>query len=78
MTLNSWSKRATVTRKETIVGQMRDREKFNKYIKQHGSFELYESRISSTAYREHLELRKGRPIPGTEKYTKVTLGLTAK
>lgn len=67
--------KATVSISEAVVGTLKDPEKFARYVKKHNAFELFEKRISSVAYREHLEQRNGKPIPGTEKFTRRTLNL---
>lgn len=67
--------KATASISETTVGQISDFAKFTRYIKQNNAFELLERRVSSVAYREHLAQRKGKPIPGTEPFTRRTLNL---
>ena len=68
-------KLASVSIKDTTVGQLVDMEKFARYVKRNNAFELFERRISSTAFREHLEQRGGKPPPGTERFVKRSLNL---
>ncbi len=59
----------------TQVAQVTDWEKFYRYIHKNKAFYLIQKRVSDVAYRETLEDRKGRDIPGTTPFTKVRLNL---
>jgi len=59
----------------TKVAQVTDWEKFYRYISRNKAFFLLQKRVSDVAYRELLEDRKGRDLPGTEPFTKVGLNL---
>jgi hypothetical protein len=63
--------RATVSRSETLVGQLEDWEKLTRYISRTKNFQLFERRISAAAFRELFE-KKGE-VPGITPFTKVTL-----
>lgn len=64
-------RRATVSRSETIVGQLEDWEALTKYISRTKNYQLFERRISAAAFRELFE-KKGE-VPGVKPFTKVTL-----
>ncbi len=68
-------RRATVSRSETIVGQLEDWEALTKYIWRTKNFQLFERRISAAAFRELFE-KKGE-VPGVKPFTKVTLKHTS-
>ena len=68
-------RRATVSRSETIVGQLEDWEALTKYISRTKNFQLFERRISAAAFRELFE-KKGE-VPGVKPFTKVTLKHTS-
>lgn len=68
-------RRATVSRSETIVGQLEDWEALTKYIGRTKNFQLFERRISAAAFRELFE-KKGE-VPGVKPFTKVTLKHTS-
>lgn len=67
--------KATASITETVVANVDDWDAVNRYISRNKAFYLYERRISSAAYRELLESRKGKPIPGITPFTKRTLSL---
>jgi hypothetical protein len=52
---------------------VKDWKKLTAYIKRTGSFALFQRRINKGTWLEHLESRKGKPVPGITKFTKVTL-----
>ena len=64
---------ASITLK--TVANVIDWEKFHRYIKQHSAFHLLHRRVSDAAFREEVEERKGKLLPGTEKFVKKTLSL---
>lgn len=68
-------RRATVSRSETIVGQLEDWEALTKYISRTKNYQLFERRISAAAFRELFE-KKGE-VPGVKPFTKVTLKHTS-
>ena len=59
-------KKKSVTIGEEEVGQIKDAEKFWNFVHRNKANELLQNRISNPAYRELLQVRKGRPIPGVE------------
>lgn len=61
---------------ESEVANIEDIDSLNKFIKRTNSFYLYERRISQVAFRELLESRKNKAIPGLKQFTKRKLGLT--
>lgn len=66
---------ATASITSTKVAQVTDWEKFYRYISRNKAFYLLQRRVSDVAYRETLEDRKGRDIPGTEPFIKQRLNL---
>ena len=48
------------------------------YIKKTNGFELFQRRVNKAAWLEHLEARKGRPVPGVAKFERNVLSVTAK
>lgn len=64
-------RKATVSRSETLVGQLEDWEALTKYISRTKNFQLFERRISAAAFRELFE-KKGE-VPGVKPFTKITL-----
>lgn len=66
---------ATASIRKTVVAQVTDWEKFYRYISKNKAFFLLQKRVADVAFREILEDRKGRNIPGTEPFTKVGLNL---
>jgi len=66
---------ATATLRKTVVAQVTDWDKFYRYVSRNKAFFLLQRRVADKAWRETLELRKGRDIPGTEPFTKVGLNL---
>ena len=66
---------ATATISETTVPQVTDWDSFHKFIKRNNAFYLLERRAASVAFRETLEQRKGRPIPGVSSFTKRSVGI---
>ncbi len=69
---------ATASIRKTVVAQVTDWEKFYRYIHKNKAFYLIQKRVSDAAWRETLEGRKNRPIPGTEPFTKIGLNLRVK
>jgi len=67
-------KKATIS--ESEVANIEDVDALNKFIKRTNSFYLYERRVSQVAFRELLDSRKGKAIPGLKQFTKRKLGLT--
>ena len=64
----------TATLTETIVPQVENWDEFYEYIAETESFHLLERRPSSVAYREALELREGKLLPGVQSFTKRDVG----
>lgn len=62
---------------ETVVPSVKDWGKLHAFITSENALYLLERRVSSTAYRELLELRGGDLIPGVESFTKQALSLRA-
>ena len=69
---------ATATFKITKVPTVRDWDKVYRYIKQHAAFYLLERRVSVTAWREEVEARKGRALPGVESFEKESVNLVTR
>jgi len=66
---------ATISVSVNTVASVKDWDKFYRYIKKENAFHLLERRPASKAWREEVEIRHGRPVPGTEGFEKRTLNL---
>lgn len=66
---------ATISVSINTVASVKDWDKFYRYIKQHNAFHLLERRPASKAWREEVEIRRGKPVPGSEGFEKRTLNL---
>ena len=66
---------ATMSVSINTVPTVEDWEKFYRYVKKHGAFHLLERRPAAKAWREEVENRRGRPVPGTKGFEKSTLNL---
>lgn len=53
-----------------------DWNKLTKYVKSKNAFELFQRRINKSAWLEHLDSRKGRPVPGVKSFDRYTLSVT--
>ena len=67
---------ASVSLSETDVPAVKDWNKLTPWIKKNDAMHLFERRISKSSWVELLNLRKGRPIPGIEAFTKIGLNLS--
>jgi len=67
---------ATFTRKESVVPQVEDWDRFYQYIARNGYFHLLQKRPTEAACRELFE--KNGSIPGVLPFTKVSIRLTTK
>lgn len=66
---------ATVSLTETDLPQVEDWDRFYNFILRNKALYLLERRPASKAYREMLEMRKGRAIPGVKTFTKTGISL---
>lgn len=66
---------ATATITETVVPNVTDWDAFWRFIYRNKASYLIERRPASVAFRETLEQRNGRPIPGVSSYTKRAVGV---
>jgi DNA repair exonuclease SbcCD ATPase subunit len=66
---------ASATRKVETVAQADDWEKLYPYISRTKSWQLLHRRLNNAAYRELLEQRNGKPIPGLSSFNKVSISL---
>ncbi len=66
---------ATVSISENIVPNVEDWDSFYKFISRYKRFDLLERRAAAAPFRELLEDRRGKPIPGVQSYPKRTLNL---
>jgi len=66
---------ASATRKMETVAQADDWEALYPYISRTKSWQLLHRRINNAAYRELLEQRNGKPIPGLSSFTKASISL---
>ena len=67
--------KATLSLKKTDVANVLDWEKVYNYIHRNKAFHLMFRRIADGAFREELELRGKRGIPGIEVFTRRSCGL---
>ena len=68
-------KSASVHLKNTDVANVKDWDKVYNYIHRHKAYHLMFRRIADAAFREELELRGKRGIPGIEIFTRRSAGL---
>lgn len=60
-----------------IIGfSIKDWPKLTAFVRTNSAFEVFQRRLNKSAIIEHLEARKGRPIPGVVQFEKVTLSVT--
>ncbi len=67
--------KATVSLKESVIAHVKDWDKVYNFILRNKAFHLMQKRIADAAFRELVELRKGRQIPGIEPFTKKGINL---
>ena len=67
--------KATLSLKKTDVANVLDWEKVYNYVHRHKAYHLMFRRIADAAFREELELRGKRGIPGIEIFTRRSCGL---
>jgi hypothetical protein len=67
--------KATLSLKKTDVANVLDWEKVYNYIHRHKAYHLMFRRIADASFREELELRGKRGIPGIEIFTRRSCGL---
>lgn len=65
----------TLSISENVVANVQDWQAVYDYVAQTGNFQLFERRMSSTAYREMLAVNDGQPVPGTEPFTKRSINM---
>jgi predicted metal-binding protein len=68
-------KLASVGINESIVPTVEDWDEFYRFIHRNKGYHLLERRAAAGAYRELLEQRKGKPVPGVVPFKKRTLSL---
>ncbi len=63
----------------TDIYQIEDREAFDKYVRRHNAFELYQARPAQRAIRDRVENTRGHRVPpGIKVFEKVTVNVRAK
>jgi hypothetical protein len=67
-------KAASASIEQKDVPTIKDDKKFYKYVQKTGAFDLFQRRLSSTAFNERWE--KGVEIPGIEKFRVTKLSVT--
>lgn len=67
--------KASASLSKAVVASITDRAALDAFVKKTGNFQLFQSRISDPAFRELLEARKGKAIPGLEPFNKTRLNL---
>lgn len=66
---------ATVTLSETVRPKIDDWDTFATFVLRKKALQLFERRVSATAYREMKEALKGKPVPGTSEFTQQRLNV---
>jgi hypothetical protein len=65
----------TISLKDTLIAHVIDWDRVYNYILRNKAFHLMQKRISDGAFRELLESRKGKSIPGIDKFNKKGINL---
>lgn len=68
-------KKSVAEVKESLRISIKDFEELEKFIIRKKALNLFERRISSTAYKEQKELLGGKPIPGLSEFTQARLNV---
>ena len=55
---------------------IKDWRKLTAWIHKQKAYEVFQRRLNKASILEHLEARKGRPVPGVKRFSKVTLVVT--
>lgn len=71
----STGNKATVSVSTQTVPNIVDFDKFLNYVYRNKAGHMFERRVSSSAYREALELRKGKDVPGLAPFTKRSINM---
>ena len=66
---------ATISISRSVVPQVQDWDALYKYVLRHKAVHLLQRRLAIAAYREALELNKGKPLPGVIDFEKTTLNV---
>lgn len=67
--------KATLSISHETVPQVADWDEALKWIRKQNKLYMFERRISAKTFREELESRKNKPIPGMVPYTKTKINL---
>lgn len=70
------TERAKATLKYVTGFNIKDWAKLTAFVHKARAFEVFQRRLNKAAILEHLEARKGRPVPGVSQFQKVTLSVT--
>ncbi len=70
------TKTAKAELKPVTGASVKDWKKLATYIYKNKALSLMQRRINKASWLEHLEARKGRPVPGVSKFERVTLSVT--
>jgi hypothetical protein len=62
--------------KRVIGFNIKDWAKVTAWCHKERAYEIFQRRLNKSAILEHLEARKGRPVPGVSQFQKVTLSVT--
>ena len=71
-------RKATASISENLVPSVEDWDSFHAFIRKNNAFYLLQRRANPAPYRELMEQRRGRKIPGVTTVTLRTLNLRAK
>lgn len=67
---------ASISLSENVVPTVEDWDKFYQYVHRHKAYHLLERRPAAAPYREELEIRSGKDIPGVKPFTRKTLNMS--
>lgn len=70
------TKKAKATLKRVVGFNIKDWPKLTAFVHKQRAYEVFQRRLNKAAILEHLEARKGRPVPGVSQFQKVTLSVT--
>ena len=68
--------KAKAALKRVVAFNIKDWGKLTAWCHKQRAYEIFQRRLNKAAILEHLEERKGRPVPGVAQFQKVTLSVT--
>lgn len=70
--------KATVSLSVSVIPSVKEWDDFFNYIHRHKAYHLLQRRAATAAYREELDLRNGKSIPGVESFNKSNLSVRSR